>query len=80
MDQLFGSPSLSGDQDRDVCFDSDTEAIMDFDKGVVCGKRDSRVYYNAKQPPTFTNPGGLYASEVFCLTFYFITQSGPGPC
>ena len=30
---------------------------MDFEKGVVCGKRDSRVYYNARQPKTFTNPG-----------------------
>lgn len=52
VDQLFGE-----NQGGDVCRDSDTQAIMDFDKGVVCGKRDSRVYYNAKQPPTFTNPG-----------------------
>jgi len=56
VDQLFSSSSTR-DQDQDVCSDSDTKATIDFDKGVVCGKRDSRVYYNAKQPFTFTNPG-----------------------
>jgi len=42
---------------QDVCLDSNTIATQDFAKGVVCGKRDSRVYYNARQPRTFTNPG-----------------------
>ena len=42
---------------QDVCLDSNTIATQDFDHGVVCGKRDSRVYYNAQQPRTFTNPG-----------------------
>ena len=60
VDQLFSSFSSSRDQDQDVCSESDTQATMDFDKGVVCGKRDSRVYYNAEQPFTFTNPGGEY--------------------
>ena len=53
--QIFtASAAASG---RDVCRDSNTIATQDFDHGVLCGKRDSRVYYNARQPRTFTNPG-----------------------
>jgi len=47
----------AADSGQDVCLDSNTIATQDFAHGVVCGKRDSRVYYNAQQPDTFTNPG-----------------------
>ena len=44
-------------QDRDVCMSQNLVATQDFSKGVVCGKRDSRVYYDAELPESFTNPG-----------------------
>jgi len=52
--EIFSDAASSGE---DVCLDSNTIATQDFSHGVVCGKRDSRVYYNARQPKTFTNPG-----------------------
>ena len=48
---------IRGGQDRDVCHSSNLVAIQDFSKGIVCGKRDSRVYYDAELPQSFTNPG-----------------------
>jgi len=44
-------------KDRDVCMSQNLVATQDFSKGVVCGKRDSRVYYDAELPESFTNPG-----------------------
>ena len=54
--EIFSSSAAASGED--VCLNSDTIATQDFSHGVVCGKRDSRVYYNARQPKTFTNPGG----------------------
>ena len=56
--EIFSDSAASSGQD--VCLDSNTIASQDFSHGVVCGKRDSRVYFNTKQPKTFTNPGGEY--------------------
>lgn len=40
-----------------ICEDSKLSAVQDFGNGVTCGKRDSRVYYDASLKPSFTNPG-----------------------
>eukprot|EP00092_Neocalanus_flemingeri_P022264 GFUD01024144.1.p1 GENE.GFUD01024144.1~~GFUD01024144.1.p1 ORF type:complete len:519 (-),score=122.85 GFUD01024144.1:270-1826(-) len=40
-----------------ICEDPKLSAVQDFGNGVTCGKRDSRVYYDADVPDTFTNPG-----------------------
>jgi len=40
-----------------VCEDPKLSAVQDFGNGVTCGKRDSRVYYDADLPEGFTNPG-----------------------
>ena len=42
---------------QDVCLSQKLVATQDFSHGVVCGKRDSRVYYDAELPQSFTNPG-----------------------
>ena len=40
-----------------VCDDPKLSAVQDFGHGVTCGKRDSRVYYDANLADSFTNPG-----------------------
>jgi len=42
---------------QEVCEDPRLSALQDFGHGVICGKRDSRVYYDANLPESFTNPG-----------------------
>jgi len=42
---------------QSLCNRSNIVATQDFSKGVVCGKRDSRVFYDAGLPESFTNPG-----------------------
>jgi len=49
--------SLSRGDTNPVCEDSKLSALQDFGHGVTCGKRDSRVYYNADLAESFTNPG-----------------------
>eukprot|EP00092_Neocalanus_flemingeri_P011006 GFUD01011851.1.p1 GENE.GFUD01011851.1~~GFUD01011851.1.p1 ORF type:complete len:506 (+),score=110.36 GFUD01011851.1:173-1690(+) len=40
-----------------ICEDSKLSAVQDFGHGVTCGKRDSRVYYDAELEESYTNPG-----------------------
>eukprot|EP00092_Neocalanus_flemingeri_P040720 GFUD01044332.1.p1 GENE.GFUD01044332.1~~GFUD01044332.1.p1 ORF type:complete len:517 (+),score=101.68 GFUD01044332.1:36-1586(+) len=40
-----------------ICEDPKLSAVQDFGHGVTCGKRDSRVYYDANLADSFTNPG-----------------------
>jgi len=57
--QLFNDLSefpVSGGE-LGVCNRSNIVATQDFHKGVICGKRDSTVYYNAGLEESFTNPG-----------------------
>merc|ERR1711936_818948 len=42
---------------KQVCEDPRLSALQDFGHGVICGKRDSRVYYDANLAESFTNPG-----------------------
>ena len=56
-DTLRSSVNLKSNTEEEVCLQSDLAATIDFEHGVVCGKRDSRVYYDADQPKSFTNPG-----------------------
>jgi len=50
----LGEPVNTVDE---ICSNSKLTAVQDFGHGVTCGKRDSRVYYDANLPPSFTNPG-----------------------
>ena len=55
---------------QSLCNRSNIVATQDFSKGVVCGKRDSRVFYDAGQPVSFTNPGEwpwAVVSYLLCL-------------
>jgi len=40
-----------------ICDNPKLVAVQDFAKGIVCGKRDSRVYYDAGLEESYTNPG-----------------------
>jgi len=40
-----------------ICESPKLVAVQDFGKGVVCGKRDSRVYYDAGLEESYTSPG-----------------------
>merc|ERR1712142_247075 len=40
-----------------ICENPKLAAVQDFGKGIICGKRDSRVYFDAKLEETYTNPG-----------------------
>jgi len=40
-----------------ICENPKLAAVQDFGKGVVCGKRDSRVYYDAGLEESYTSPG-----------------------
>ena len=40
-----------------LCNRSNIVATQDFRKGVMCGKRDSAVFYDSDLPESYTNPG-----------------------
>ena len=53
---IFSSSEFPGADDDEACSQPDVVAVQDFAHGVTCGKRDSRVYYDAGLPRSFTNP------------------------